>query len=193
MRKEIEHLNELASEELKLKDGLPGYASATKNESTAKVNHYKAQLEFEQEKYQREINGQFDHENDLKMQMLEQKIEAARQLLDIAIEEKAAKGPIVSVEAFIEDIARTHGGEVGQNMRRAFARNRATMGQKVEVLSDQAERKQKQQEKITKDAEIVAKKEDKEKAARIRKNDNTTRQSHQAVNNIRNNNNNGNE
>ena len=192
MRKEIEHINELAAEELKIKDGIPGYTSATKNESSAKVNHYKAQLEYEQEKYQREINGQFDHENDLKMQMLEQKIEAARQLLDIAIEEKAAKGPIVSVEAFIEDIARTHGGEVGHNMRKAFERNRGTIGQKIGVLSDQAERKQKQQQRIQEDAERTAKKEQEKTAERTRKQNDTTRQSHKTISDIRNSNNNNN-
>lgn len=142
MRRELEYVNELAVEELKLKTGTPKFAEATKGESKAKVQNYKAQLDYEQEKYDRELNGQFDHDNDQRMQLLELQMQTAEQLLDLAIEEKATKGPIISVDAFVEDIARTHGGDMGRNMRKAFERKRASKTQRISMLSDEAERRQ---------------------------------------------------
>ena len=142
MRRELEYVNELAVEELKLKTGTPEFAGATKGESKAKVQNYKAQLNYEQEKYSREIDGKFDHDSDQKMQLLEIQMQTAEQLLDLAIEEKASKGPIISVDAFIEDITRTHGGEMGKNMRKAFESKRASKTQRITMLSDEADRKQ---------------------------------------------------
>ena len=82
------------------------------------------------------------------MQLLELQMQTAEQLLDLAIEEKASKGPIISVDAFVEDIARTHGGEMGRNMRRAFDRKRASKSQRIAMLSDEAERKQRKAQAI---------------------------------------------
>ena len=188
MRKELERVNELAVEELKLKTGTPKFAEATKGESKAKVQNYKAQLDYEQEKYNRELNGQFDHDNDQKMQLLEIQMQTAEQLLDLAIEEKAAKGPIISVDAFVEDIARTHGGEMAKNMRKAFENKRASKTQRITMLSDEADRKQRKV-KALQEAEESSKA---KKAQAKRESDEATKKTLEQLNEQKNNPNNKN-
>lgn len=188
MRRELEYVNELAVEELKLKTGTPEFAGAAKGESKAKVQNYKAQLIYQQEKNTREENGQHDHENDQKMQLLELQMQTAEQLLDLAIEEKANKGPIISVDAFIEDITRSHGGEMAKNMRKAFENKRASKTQRITMLSDEADRKQRKV-KAMQEAEESSKA---KKAKAQRESDEATKRTLEQLNQQKNNPNNKN-